>query len=132
MNLNEHKERSLCKSPSASSHNFISDTAKMEMRNRQHTEFRSQISGIVGPLGEKFDFLVPWDLTFQDIVIRKPQKSGSGFKIQCIAFERYFSLTIQEICLRNVCVFYKLKRFSILWNCHGQIDKITDGGRSLV
>ena len=34
----------------------------------------SQAFGVVGPLGEKLDFLVPWDLTFKDIMIMKSQK----------------------------------------------------------
>ena len=48
-----------------------------DIRNWQYKEFSSQTFGVVGPLREKLDFLIPWDLRFKDIVITRPPKSSS-------------------------------------------------------
>ena len=38
--------------------------------------FISQVLKVVGPLVEKLDFSVPWDLIFRETLILKPQKSS--------------------------------------------------------
>ena len=38
--------------------------------------FTSQICGVVGRLGENFDFLVRLDLTFKQVLSTKPKKSS--------------------------------------------------------
>ena len=38
--------------------------------------FTFQIFGVVSVLGENLDFLVPWDLTFKEILITKPQNQA--------------------------------------------------------
>ena len=45
--------------------------------------FTFQIFEVVCPLGEKLNFLVPWDFKFNDILITRPPKSSftqSGLK----------------------------------------------------
>ena len=34
-----------------------------------------QISGVVGSLGENYNFLVQWDLMFKQILVTKPKKN---------------------------------------------------------
>ena len=68
MNLNEYKESFLFKGPSSSSYSFIPKTIKtgnvyiFVIANIQ--SFTSQIFGVIGPLGQR------WDLTFKQILIK--------------------------------------------------------------
>ena len=78
MNLNEYKRSFLTKSPSSSSHSFISNTAgktgnvyTLVIANIQ--SFTPKIFGVVGPLGENLDFFNCWDLTLKQILITKPK-----------------------------------------------------------
>ena len=79
-------------SPSSSSHNLTSDRAKVEclhIRKQKYTEFhvsnfRSR-QFVLEPVGETSIFLVPWDLTFKDILFTKPQTSNYTQNFQTLS-----------------------------------------------
>ena len=77
MNLNEYKGSFLLESPAIALYPTQQNWKCLHIRIANTQSFISQTFGVVGPLIENLGFLNRWDLTFKQILIRKPKKSSS-------------------------------------------------------